>query len=139
MLKISCSDICGPRSLQEKIRLGPTMLEGESHVVIILLFTNSHWQLLGEDNLRDCQKSIKMCIFKKFFISFTFVLLVSLFVGFVLHPLSDSLLFTNFIICCSSQYSWKLYLYLIYFCPIPGPVPDSAFYLFFFCVHFTPD
>ena len=72
-----------------------------------------------------------------FYICFTFVLHVSLFVGFVLHPLSDSLLFTNFIISSSSQ----MYLcsYSISFCPVPGPVPDSAFYIFFFCVNFTPD
>ena len=24
-------------------------------------------------------------------------------------------------------------------CVVPGPVPDSAFSIFFFCVHFTPD
>ena len=73
-----------------------------------------------------------------FYICFTFVLLVSLFVGFVLHPLSDSLLFTNLIISSSSQNSWYRYLYsyLISFCPVPGPVPDSAFYIFFWVISF---
>ena len=42
-------------------------------------------------------------IHRHFYICFTFVLLVSLFVSFVLHPLSDSLLFTNLIISSSSQ------------------------------------
>ena len=50
---------------------------------------------------------------------------VTLFVGFVLHPLSDSLLFTNLIISSSSQNSWYIYSFLISFCPVPGPVPDS--------------
>ena len=54
-----------------------------------------------------------------FYICSTFVLLVSLSVGFVLHPLSDSLLFTNIIISSSSQKSWYLYSYLISFCPVP--------------------
>ena len=43
-----------------------------------------------------------------FYICSTYVLLVSLFVGFVLHPLSDSLLFTNLIISSSGQNSWYL-------------------------------
>ena len=74
------------------------------------------------------------------YICSTFVLLVSLSVGFVLHPLSDSLLFTNLIISSSSENSWysNLYSELILFCVVPGPVPDSASYIFF-CVHFTPD
>ena len=43
-----------------------------------------------------------------FHFCFTFVLLVSLFVSFVLHPLSDSLLFTNLIISSSSQ-NWRIH------------------------------
>ena len=74
-----------------------------------------------------------------FYICFTFALLVSLFVGFVLHPLSESLLFTNLIISSSSQNSWYPYSYSISFCLVPGPAPDSAFHIFFVCVHFTPD
>ena len=58
-------------------------------------------------------------IYFTFNICSTFVLLVSLFVGFVLHPLSDSLLFTNIIISSSSQNSWYFYSYLISFCPVP--------------------
>ena len=29
--------------------------------------------------------------------------------------------------------------YLISFCQVPGAVPDSGFYIFFLCVHFTPN
>ena len=47
-----------------------------------------------------------------FYICSTFVLFVSLFVSFVLHPLSDSLLF---IIISSSINSWYLYSHLISF------------------------
>ena len=47
-----------------------------------------------------------------FYICSTFVLFVSLFVSFVLHPLSDSLLF---IILSSSINSWYLYSLLISF------------------------
>ena len=72
--------------------------------------------------------SFYLFLHRHLYIYFTFVLLLSLFVGFVLHPLSDSLLFTNLIISSSSQ---RLYSYSL--CPVPGPVPDSAFYIFFFC------
>ena len=47
-----------------------------------------------------------------FYICSTFILFVSLFVSFVLHPLSDSLLF---IIISSSINSWYLYSHLISF------------------------
>ena len=71
-----------------------------------------------------------------FYICSTFVLFVSLFVSFVLQPLSDSLLF---IIISSSIYSWYLYTLFNLLCVVTGPAPDSAFCIFFFCVHFTPD
>ena len=71
-----------------------------------------------------------------FYICSTFVLFVSLFVSFVLQPLSDSLLF---IIISSSIYSWYLYSLFNLLCVVTGPAPDSAFCIFFFYVHFTPD
>ena len=49
-----------------------------------------------------------------FYICSTFVLFVSLFVSFVLHPLSDSLLL-NLMITSSSINSWYLYSHLISF------------------------
>ena len=50
------------------------------------------------------------------------------------YHIKQLLLFTNLIISSS----WYLYSYLISFCPVLGPVPDSAFYIFFY-VNFTPD
>ena len=71
-----------------------------------------------------------------FYILSTFVLFVSLFVSFVLQPLSDSLLF---IFISSSLNSWYLHSLFNLLCVVTGPEPDSAFCIFFFCVHFTPD
>ena len=48
------------------------------------------------------------------------------------HDTPPFWLFTNLIISSSSQNSWYLYSYLIAFCSVPGPGPDSAFCIFFF-------
>ena len=64
-----------------------------------------------------------------------FCLLVYLSVLFYTHFLDSLLFIINFL-------QHKLLVPPFTFnllCVVPGPAPDSAFSIFFFCVHFTPD
>ena len=77
----------------------------------------------------------------EFYIYFTCIFYIcSTFVLFCLLVYLLVLFDTHFLIITSSSInSWYLSSHFNLLCMVSGPAPDSAFSIFFFCVHFTPN
>ena len=98
-----------------------------------------------DENIRGGSRYTVLCMFllwmawsiyRNFTFIFTFVLHL-----FCLLVYLSVLFYTHFL-THNHFLQHKLLVPLFTFnllCVVPGPAPDSAFSIFFFCVHFTPD